>query len=96
MTRYRRIVKEIVKNEWTSDYADEKYVEVGWGSPLSYTIETEDLTSKISKTAAEKEARDFLISTDWYIIRQADTGVLCPQEIKDARAAARLILNGDN
>lgn len=33
--------------------------------------------------------RGYLDSTDWYIIRELETGVPCPQEIKDLRAAAR-------
>lgn len=36
-----------------------------------------------------KEARAYLASTDWYIIRNQETGVSVPQEILDARAAAR-------
>lgn len=35
------------------------------------------------------EAQKYLASTDWYIIREMDSGVACPQDIKDARAAAR-------
>jgi hypothetical protein len=35
------------------------------------------------------EAKNYLSSTDWYIIREMDTGEPCPQEIKDLRAAAR-------
>jgi hypothetical protein len=35
------------------------------------------------------EAMSYLDSTDWYIIREIETGVPCPQAIKDARAAAR-------
>ena len=30
-----------------------------------------------------------LSETDWYIIREADTGVATPQDIKDSRAALR-------
>lgn len=30
-----------------------------------------------------------LSETDWYIIREADSGVLTPQDVKDARAALR-------
>lgn len=30
-----------------------------------------------------------LSQTDWYIIREADTGVATPQDVKDARAALR-------
>ena len=35
------------------------------------------------------EARAYLNSTDWYVVRFAETGVPIPQEILDARQAAR-------
>jgi len=35
------------------------------------------------------EAEYYLISTDWMIIRQLEKGIPVPQEIKDAREAAR-------
>jgi len=35
-------------------------------------------------------ALHYLSSTDWYVIRELETGVPIPQEIKDLRAAARL------
>jgi hypothetical protein len=35
------------------------------------------------------ESRDYLASTDWYIVRQQETGAAVPQEILDARQAAR-------
>lgn len=40
--------------------------------------------------ATNKEARDYLASTDWYLVRELETGVPTPQEIKDARQEARL------
>ena len=35
------------------------------------------------------QARAYLASTDWLVVRMAETGVAVPQEILDARAAAR-------
>ncbi len=35
------------------------------------------------------EARMYLLSTDWYIIREMDSGIACPSDIKTARSAAR-------
>jgi len=32
----------------------------------------------------------YLVSTDWYIVRKAETGAAIPQEVLDARAAARI------
>lgn len=35
------------------------------------------------------ESRAYLASTDWYVIRQQETGVAIPQDILDARNLAR-------
>lgn len=40
----------------------------------------------------QEEARQYLLDTDWYIVRQMDNGTPCPQEVKDAREAARDLL----
>lgn len=37
-----------------------------------------------------KENRYYLNSTDWYVIRQIETGVAIPAEVAEKRAAARL------
>lgn len=36
-----------------------------------------------------REARAYLESTDWYVVRRAETGDEIPQEVLDNRAAAR-------
>lgn len=50
-----------------------------------YVIEIEDAPDLEEST----EALRYLKATDWYIIREMDSGEPCPQEIKDARALAR-------
>lgn len=35
------------------------------------------------------EARAYLLSTDWYVVRFAETGVAIPAEIAEARKLAR-------
>ena len=40
------------------------------------------------------EALVYLASTDWYVVRQAETGVIIPAEIVTARAEARLKIVG--
>ena len=35
------------------------------------------------------EARVYLVSTDWYVIRLQETGIAVPQDVLDARAKAR-------
>lgn len=40
------------------------------------------------------ESRKYLADTDWYVVRQTETGAPIPQEILDARATARLAIVG--
>jgi len=47
-------------------------------------------TAQAKQEAINKEAKDYLASTDWYLVREMETGVPTPQEIKDARQEARL------
>lgn len=47
-------------------------------------------TAQQLQAAKNREARAYLASTDWYVVRKAETGEAIPQDILDARAAARL------
>ena len=42
------------------------------------------------QSQANAAAQAYLASTDWMVLRQADSGEAMPNNIKDARAAARL------
>ncbi len=42
-----------------------------------------------AQAATNRQARAYLASTDWYIVRFAESGVAVPSEITTARAAAR-------
>ena len=48
-------------------------------------------TVAVEQTAAQKiaEAKIYLSSTDWYVIREADSGKVMPSDIKTKRAKAR-------
>ena len=39
------------------------------------------------------EARSYLASTDWYVVRRSETGEPIPQDVMDKRAAARAAAN---
>lgn len=54
-----------------------------------YVVEILDITAQVQTAKDIEEALAYLASTDWYIIRQMDSGEACPQEVKDLRAAAR-------
>lgn len=54
-----------------------------------YTVEISDVTAEVAQKATNEQARKYLASTDWYVIRKEETGTAIPQEILDARASAR-------
>lgn len=58
--------------------------------PQEFTITIEDITLQHQAEKESFEAKAYLASTDWYIIRELDAGTPCPPEIRAARAAARL------
>lgn len=57
-----------------------------------FTSEIIDISAQIATEAAQAAARALLNSTDWMVVRMAETNVPVPQEILDQRAAARLLL----
>lgn len=54
-----------------------------------YTVEIEDITAQVAQEVINAEALAYLASTDWMIIREVDSGLACPAEVKAERAAAR-------
>ena len=62
---------------------------------LTQLITAEDKAALAAEEAAAKaraDALQTLADTDWYVVRQAETGKEIPQEIRDQRAAARALL----
>lgn len=60
---------------------------------LTNTPEPEYTQLELDKIAQEdinQTALAYLASTDWYVIRFQETGVVVPQEILDSRASVRL------
>lgn len=57
--------------------------------PAEYTITIEDITSQVEQEKTNVEALAYLASTDWMVIREMDSGLQCPSDVKAARAAAR-------
>jgi hypothetical protein len=48
------------------------------------------LATEYEQKSINSKAQAYLASTDWMVLRQADSGEVMPNNIKDARAAARL------
>ena len=42
-----------------------------------------------AQEVTNSESIDYLASTDWYVIRNAETGVVVPDDVTTARAEAR-------
>lgn len=57
------------------------------GNKVEYDLQAVQAESAQQKQ--NEESRSYLSSTDWYVIRQQETGVAIPQDILDARQAAR-------
>lgn len=55
-----------------------------------YTIEVSDITEQLTQQKINDEALQYLKNTDWYIIRELDSGVQCPELVKQNRANARI------
>ena len=78
---------------WENDYA-----RVTWNDtntkPLPSLADLELawplVQAKEAQAVINAEAQAYLASTDWMVLRQADSGEAMPNNIKDARAAARL------
>ena len=77
---------------WENDYA-----RVEWGTNTKPLPSLADLDlawvavqAKEAQATLNAAAQAYLASTDWMVLRQADSGEAMPSSIKDARAAARL------
>jgi hypothetical protein len=58
--------------------------------PAEYTLEITDISAELEQGRKNATALEYLAATDFYIIRSVDNGELVPEEIKLARAEARL------
>lgn len=57
--------------------------------PSEYTIEIIDITAEIEQERVNREAQAYLDSTDLYVIRFIETGVLMPEGMSLERQQAR-------
>jgi len=54
-----------------------------------YTVEVQDISAQLEQERINREALEYLASTDWMAIRASEGGKPMPEEIKQARAEAR-------
>ena len=60
-----------------------------WGRPEEYTIEVIDITAQIEQDRINREALEYLASTDWMVVRAVEGGKPMSEDVKRARAEAR-------
>jgi len=51
--------------------------------------QVDERDAKLKQEEANREAREYLTSTDWYVVRNAETGAEIPSEVLKKRAEAR-------
>lgn len=66
-------------------------ITLGEAGEIAPYVEPEPATPTPEQLAAE--ARAYLASTDWYVVRRSETGEPIPQDVMDKRAAARAVAN---
>lgn len=49
----------------------------------------QEKVARIEQLRANQEARVYLAETDWYVVRQQETGETIPAKVSKARAEAR-------
>ena len=64
--------------------------EEGWHTRDNLTAEE---TQARLQESINREARAYLVGTDWYLTRQLETGTQIPEEIKQLRQQARERIN---
>jgi hypothetical protein len=74
-----------VTDPLSGDYTEYKFA-------AEYEVVEEDITQELADAKAKQEANAYLLATDWYVIRQMDTGVAMPDDVSVKRQQAREVL----
>jgi hypothetical protein len=71
---------------------DEAFVHLLPAGSVPITDEEAEALRPVPQADPKAEAQAYLDSTDWYVVRMAETGVPAPADVTSKRAAARLLL----
>lgn len=83
-------IKVIEPSGASIEYQSEQELDITkLGHPETSIVEIEDISAQLEQERANREALEYLASTDWMIIRELDAGIPCSAEVKQARAEAR-------
>jgi hypothetical protein len=58
--------------------------------PEGYWVEYIDVSAQVEQDKINAEALAYLAATDWMVVREVETQVPCPLEVKQLRAEARI------
>lgn len=90
------LVNDLIKNNENVNLAIGQRTNVDGKEPTTeyhfaaeYQIQMTDITNEVQQEQTNRECRQYLKDTDWYIIRELDCGIACPPEIRTLRADAR-------
>lgn len=78
-----KVESEQEADKWIQEVIESK----AWSGEISFT--KEDISSEIDQQQINREAKQYLDETDYYIIRMMDTGVPVPEGIQVLRQHAR-------
>lgn len=78
---------------WCEEFLENGRSRIRCHFPLNYKIEKRDVTAEVAQEEANRKALAYLLETDWYVIRELDSGVVVPDDVKQKRAEARLAIN---
>lgn len=85
-------VKNTSIQELPDEAACQEFINQNPSTFQEFDIEIVDITSQVEQEKLNKDSLKYLAETDWLIIRESETGVACPENIKQARASARLAI----
>lgn len=57
--------------------------------PCEFLVQIDDITDQVEAERINRESREYLKATDWYVVRWAETGTPIPTEVQEQRTAAR-------
>lgn len=71
---------------------DEAFAYLLPAGSVPITDEEAEALRPVPQPDPKAEAQAYLTSTDWYVVRMAETGVPVPADVTEKRAAARALL----
>ena len=72
--------------------SEDNYYEFYLSTGLPDTVKIDTTNAQLAQDTINQEARDYLASTDWMVLREADDGTAITAEIKQLRADARVAI----